>query len=127
LRRAIASPATEGVVSAGLSFDNLWGGWFGGAKVRYFGPRPFIEDNTVRSKASIPVSARLGYKFDDGLIVRIDGLNLSNEQASQIDHFYGSRLASEPGEVEDIQLSPAGAQVVSAITDQAVVGVSNVA
>jgi hypothetical protein len=30
--------AIEGVVSAGLSFDNLWGGWFGGAKVRYSVP-----------------------------------------------------------------------------------------
>jgi hypothetical protein len=30
--------AIEGVVSTGLSLDNLWGGWFGGAKIRYFGP-----------------------------------------------------------------------------------------
>ena len=98
--------AIEGVVSAGLSFDNLWGGWFGGAKVRYFGPRPLIEDNSVRSKTSMPVSARLGYKFDDGCIVRVDGFNLLNEQASQIDYFYGSRLASEPAEVEDMHFHP---------------------
>jgi hypothetical protein len=98
--------AIEGVVSAGLSFDNLWGGCFGGAKVRYFGPRPLIEDNSVRSKASYPVSARLGYKFEDGLIVRVDGFNLLNQEASQIDYFYGSRLASEPGEVEDIHFHP---------------------
>ena len=57
-----------------------------------------IEDNSVRSKTSMPVSARLGYKFDDGCIVRVDGFNLLNEQASQIDYFYGSRLASEPAE-----------------------------
>ena len=98
--------AIEGVVSAGLSFDNLWGGWFGGAKIRYFGPRPLIEDNSVRSKASYPVSARLGYKFEDGLIVRVDGFNLLNQEASQIDYFYGSRLASEPGEIEDIHFHP---------------------
>jgi hypothetical protein len=98
--------AIEGVVSAGLSFDNLWGGWFGGAKVRYFGPRPLIEDNSVRSGSSYPVSARLGYKFDDGLIVRVDGFNLLNEEASQIDYFYASRLASEPAEVDDIHFHP---------------------
>ena len=98
--------AIEGVVSAGLSFDNLWGGWFGGAKIRYFGPRPLIEDNSIRSKASYPVSGRLGYKFEDGLIVRVDGFNLLNQEASQIDYFYGSRLASEPGEVEDIHFHP---------------------
>ena len=71
--------ATEGVVSAALNFDNVWGGWFGGVRVRYFGPRPLIEDNSVRSRQSAPVSARLGYKFDDGLIVRVDGFNLLNE------------------------------------------------
>jgi hypothetical protein len=98
--------AIEGVVSTGLSFDNLWGGWFGGSKIRYFGPRPLIEDNSVRSKASFPVSARLGYKFEDGLIVRVDGFNLFNQVASQIDYFHGSRLASEPGEVEDIHFHP---------------------
>ena len=76
--------AIEGVVGAGLSFDNLWGGWFGGAKIRYFGPRPLIEDNSVRSKASFPVSDRLGYTFEDGLIVRLDGFNLLNQEASQI-------------------------------------------
>lgn len=65
--------ATEGVVSAALNFDNVWGGWFGGVRWRYFGPRPLIEDNSVRSKQSAPVSARLGYKFADGLIVRVDG------------------------------------------------------
>jgi hypothetical protein len=71
-----------------------------------FGPRPLIEDNSVRSKASYPVSARLGYKFEDGLIVRLDGFNLLNQEASQIDYFYGSRLASEAGEVEDIHFHP---------------------
>jgi hypothetical protein len=60
----------------------------------------------VRSKASYPVSARLGYKFEDGLIVRVDGFNLLNQEASQIDYFYGSRLASELGEVEDIHFHP---------------------
>jgi outer membrane receptor protein involved in Fe transport len=113
--------AIEGVVSAGLSFDNLSGGWFGGAKVRYFGPRPLIEDNSVPSKASMPVSARLGYKFDDGLIVRVDGFNLLNEQASQIDYFYGSRLASEPGEAEDMHFHPLEPRSFRLVADQAMV------
>jgi hypothetical protein len=52
-----------------------------------FRPRPLIEDNSVSSKASYPVSARLGYKFEDGLIVRVDGFNLLNQEASQIDYF----------------------------------------
>jgi TonB-dependent receptor-like protein len=99
--------ATEGVVSAGLSFDNVYDGWFGGVKVRYFGPRPLIEDNSVRSDPTITVSARLGYKLDDGLIVRLDGFNLLNQEASQIDYFYASRLGGEPvGGVEDVHFHP---------------------
>jgi outer membrane receptor protein involved in Fe transport len=98
--------ATEGVVSAGLSFTEGASGWFGSVKVRYFGPRPLIEDNSVRSTASTPVSARLGYKFDDGLIVRVDGFNLLNEKSSQIDYYYASRLASEAAEVNDIHFHP---------------------
>ena len=53
------------MVSAGLTFgDPAAIGWFGGIKARYFGPRPLIEDNSVRSKSSSPVSARLGILSD---------------------------------------------------------------
>lgn len=99
--------AVEGVISAGLSFQDVFGGWFGGVKVRYFGPRPLIEDNSVRSDATTTVSARIGYRFDNGLIVRLDGFNLLNEDASQIDYYYASRLPGEPaGGVEGIHFHP---------------------
>ena len=98
--------AVEGVVSAGLTLDNGLG-WFGGVRWRYFGPRPLIEDNSVRSKATAPLSARIGYRFDDGLSVRLDGFNLLNEKASQIDYFYASRLPGEPAEgINDVHLHP---------------------
>jgi len=98
--------ATEGVVSAGLSVDNVWGGWFGNIKVRYFGPRPLIEDDRVRSKSSSPVSARLGYRFDDGLIVRLDGHNLLDQQSSQIDYYYESRHQPAGPVASDIHFHP---------------------
>ena len=98
--------ANEGVVSAGFSVDNGPSGWFGGMKVKYFGPRPLIEDNSVRSKATTPVSARIGYKFNDGLSVRLDGFNILNQQASQIDYYYASRLAGEAADVNDTHLHP---------------------
>ncbi|MBA2126950.1 hypothetical protein DLM45_12070 [Hyphomicrobium methylovorum] len=98
--------AIEGVVSAGLSFDNL-DGWFGSVNVRYFGPRPLVEDNSVRSQSSTPVSARVGYRFDDGLIVRLDAFNLFDETSSQIDYYYASRLPGEGADgVEDIHFHP---------------------
>jgi hypothetical protein len=103
--------ATEGVVSAGLTFgDPAASGWFGGVKVRYFGPRPLIEDNSVRSKSSSPVSARLGYMFADGLMVRLDGFNLFDQKSSQIDYYYGSRILSDGApvgtETPDIHFHP---------------------
>jgi len=103
--------AVEGVAKVGIKFDNLPGGfagWFGRVNLRYFGPRPLIEDNSVRSKPTAPLSAQLGYKFSDTFIARLDGFNLLNQKASQIDYFYQSRLRSEIGEagVGDIHFHP---------------------
>lgn len=98
--------AIEGVVTAGLSFHDVWGGFFGGVNVRYFGPRPLIEDNSVRSKSSTPVSARLGYNFGDGLMVQVDGYNLLDESASQIDYFYESRFPANAAPQEGIHFHP---------------------
>ena len=95
------------MISAGLTFHDVYGGWFGGVKVRYFGPRPLIEDNSVRSNSTTTVSARIGYKFDNGMIVRLDAFNVLNADASQIDYYYTSRL---PGElaagVDDVHFHP---------------------
>lgn len=96
--------APEGVAKLGLSFD--YDRWFGGVNVRYFGTRPLIEDNSVRSAASYPVSARLGYKFSDSLVARLDGYNLFNQKASQIDYYYESQLLGEATSFNDIHFHP---------------------
>lgn len=93
--------AVEGVAKVGLKVDNV-GGWFGGVNWRYFGPRPLIEDNSVRSKATAPLSAQLGYKFSETFIARLDGFNLLNQKASQIDYYYASRLRGEIGVVDQV-------------------------
>lgn len=97
--------AVEGVAKLGLKVDNL-GGWFGGVNWRYFGPRPLVEDNSVRSRHTAPLSAQLGYRFSDTLTARLDGFNLLNQRASQIDYFYASRLASEISEINDKHFHP---------------------
>lgn len=83
------------VASAGFTIGHQTG-WFGGATLRYFGPRPLIEDNSARSPATALVNARIGYRFDNGVRVQLDALNLLNTPASQIDYFYTSRLPGEP-------------------------------
>ena len=75
---------------------------------RYFGPRPLIEDDSVRSQASLIFNARAGYKFDNGLRLQLDVLNLFNAQTNQIEYYYLSRLPGEPiGGVADRHVHPA--------------------
>ena len=98
--------AVEGVAKVALNFDNVMGGWFGGVNFRYFGPRPLISDNSVRSKPSMPLSAKLGYKFSDSLIARFDVFNVLNQKASQVDYFYASQLRGETSGVNDVHFHP---------------------
>ena len=74
-------------------------GWYGAAKLRYFGPRPLVEDNTVRSEATTLVNARIGYRRENGVRLQLDVFNLFNVRANQIEYFYNSRLATEPAGV----------------------------
>jgi len=83
-------------------------GWFGSLKARYFGPRPLIEDDSVRSRSSLIFNARAGYKFDNGVRVQLDVLNLFNAQTNQIEYYYLSRLPGEPIDgVADRHVHPA--------------------
>ena len=83
-------------------------GFFGSLRVRYFGPRPLIEDGSVRSKASTTISALLGYEVMRGLKAQVEIFNVVNAQVSDIDYYYASRLPGEPpGGVDDIHLHPA--------------------
>ncbi|HET9586650.1 MAG TPA: TonB-dependent receptor plug domain-containing protein, partial [Bradyrhizobium sp.] len=56
------------VASGAITFGEETG-WFGALKGRYFGPRPLIEDDSVRSLSSLIFNARAGYRFDNGLRV----------------------------------------------------------
>ena len=68
--------SVEGVASLALTVDNI-GPWFGAVQLRYFGPRPLIEDNSVRSHATGTVNARLGYKFSPKLRLAFEIYNLT--------------------------------------------------
>ena len=76
-------------------------------KLRYFGARPLIEDNSVKSGATALVNARVGYRYANGLRVQLDAFNLFDSHASQIDYYYTSRLQGEPAAgVADQHLHP---------------------
>jgi outer membrane receptor protein involved in Fe transport len=98
--------AIERAVSAGISVEDLHHA-FGSLRVRYFGPRPLIEDDSVRSASSTLVNARLGYRFANRLSLALEVFNLLDERVSDIDYFYESRLPGEAEPVADIHFHPA--------------------
>ena len=87
--------AVEGVATVAVAFDNL-GPWFGAVQLRYFGPRPLIEDNSVRSASTSTLNGRIGYRISPKMRVELEGFNLTNRKASAIDYYYTSRLQGEP-------------------------------
>ena len=95
------------IASGAVTFGHETG-WFGALKGRYFGPRPLIEDDSVRSQSSLIFNARAGYKFDNGLRFQLDVLNLFNARTNQIEYYYLSRLPGEPIDgVADRHVHPA--------------------
>lgn len=98
--------AVEGVASLAIAIDNL-GPYFGALQYRYFGPRPLIEDNSVRSSSTALWNGRIGYKINPKMRVDLEGFNLLNKRASAIDYYYTSRLPGEPlAGVADVHFHP---------------------
>ncbi len=83
------------VASLGITANDL-GRWSVSGHLRYFGPRPLIEDNTQRSQSTIVTSLRGGYKIDNKMRLNFDLYNLFNRRANDIDYYYCSRLRSDP-------------------------------
>lgn len=85
------------VASFGVTVTDR-GPWSGALQLRYFGPRPLIEDNSVRSASTTLAYARLAYQLNRKTRLSLDVFNLFNKRASDIDYYYASRL---PGEGAD--------------------------
>jgi hypothetical protein len=97
--------AVEGVAQLAATFTPA-GPWSGALRLRWFGPRPLVEDNSVRSRASATLNGRLAFKLDAHTTIELEGFNLANRQVSAIDYFYASRLKHEPQAREDIHFHP---------------------
>ncbi|RYF72717.1 MAG: TonB-dependent receptor, partial [Comamonadaceae bacterium] len=97
--------AVEGVASIALAVDNV-GPWFGALQLRYFGPRPLLEDNSVRSKSTTTLNGRIGYKINKTTKVELEGFNLTNRKDSAIDYYYESRLRDEAEPVSGVHFHP---------------------
>ncbi len=97
--------AVEGVAQLAATFTPA-SPWSGALRLRWFGPRPLVEDNSVRSKASATVNGRLAYKLAANTTLELEGFNLANRQVSAIDYFYESRLKGEAEARQGIHFHP---------------------
>lgn len=76
-------------------------------RLRYFGPRALLEDDSIRSDATAILNLGAGYKITDTIRLSLDVFNLLDAKHSDIDYFYESRLPGESDEgVEDIHFHP---------------------
>lgn len=99
--------SVQAVISAGFSLRDI-GGFYGGARVRYFGPRDLIEDGSKKSDESTLVYLQAGYRFNPTWSIQADVFNLFDSEVSDIDYYYTSRLAGEPeGGFDDYHTHPA--------------------
>jgi outer membrane receptor protein involved in Fe transport len=95
------------VASFGATVTEL-GPWSGAFQMRYFGPRPLIEDNSKRSASSAIAYLRTGYRIDRRWQLSLDVFNLFGRKINDIDYYYASRLPGEAAEgVADMHYHPA--------------------
>jgi hypothetical protein len=81
---------------------------FGSIRVRHFGPRPLIEDASVKSTSTTLWNGELGYRVSNKARVVLELFNVFDGTVSDIDYYYASRLPGEPQEgIEDIHTHPA--------------------
>jgi hypothetical protein len=87
--------AVEGVGTLSLDVRPA-PGWQVSAGLRYVGPRPLIEDDSVRAEASVLAQAKVAWEPSPRWKVDLELFNLANREAADIQYFYRSRLPGEP-------------------------------
>jgi len=82
--------------------------FFGSLRWRYFGPRPLIEDASVRSRSTSLFYLDAGCTLPRNLRLTVEVFNLFNVKASDVDYYYTSRLPGEPAAgIPDVHFHPA--------------------
>jgi hypothetical protein len=98
--------AVNTVVAGGVTVDSLRN-VFGSVRLRYFGSRALVEDDSARSKPTSLVNLEIGYRLSRTVRMAVDVFNLFDARHSDIDYFYTSRLPGEPAEgVDDLHFHP---------------------
>ena len=105
--------AVERVASVGIAYNSDVG-LYGGARLRYLGPAPLIEDNSVRSASTTLVNLEGGYHFNRSLSLAVTVFNLLDRRDNDITYCYESQLPGEAAPVADIHFHPVEPRTVRA-------------
>ncbi len=98
--------ALQATAAGGITIHNL-GPWTASLFGRHFGPRPLIEDNSVKSSSTTLFNAQATYELSKHLKLRFDVFNIFDRKADDITYYYASRLPGEPaGGVNDVHFHP---------------------
>jgi outer membrane cobalamin receptor len=99
--------ALDRVISAGVTVESRLP-VSGSLRVRHFGPRALIEDNSIHSKGTALWNGEVGYRLSNRARVVLEVFNIFDAEAADIDYFYMSRLPGEPDTgIGDIHTHPA--------------------
>lgn len=90
----------ETVITAGIVLKD-YNRFFGALRLRYFGPRDLIEDGSAQSDGSTLINGQIGYRIDETWSVALNVFNIFDQEVSDVDYFYSSRLKNEPEGPDD--------------------------
>jgi len=93
------------VINAGLTAQRP-DGWFGSLRLRSFGERPLLEDNSAKSAAFTTFDTAIGYEKAKSWRVALDVFNLLDKDWNDIEYFYESQLQSESSPQADYHVHP---------------------
>jgi outer membrane receptor protein involved in Fe transport len=66
-----------------------------------------VEDNSVRSRASLTTNLRVAYQLAARVELSLDAFNLLNRRLNDIEYYYESQLPGELTPVADRHVHPA--------------------
>lgn len=91
-------------LNAGVTLGGAQG-VFGSLRVRYISPRPLDQVVDVKSRESIQMNARVGYRRKN-FEVAVDCLNLLNRSDYDVAYYYASQLKSDAAAVDGVHVHP---------------------
>ncbi|WP_196888282.1 TonB-dependent receptor [Rubrivivax gelatinosus] len=98
--------AVDKVASLAVTAREL-GPWSASLQWRYLGSGALVEDNSVRSSASLTTNLRIGRQLGARTELTLDVFNLFDRKVNDIEYWYESQLPGESAPVADRHVHPA--------------------